>query len=91
MLPTTLRISLTDRIINAEVLQRVNRDCEVITIIKRRKHQYLGHIMSGEKYSPLINIMQGKIKVKRSARRRNTSWMRNLNGNGSATAPVKSS
>lgn len=73
-----LKISWTEKISNVEVLQRVNKDCEVIKTIKTRKLQYLGHLMRGEKYSLLRNIMQGKIRGKRSVGRRKISWLRNL-------------
>ncbi|CAG9836622.1 unnamed protein product, partial [Diabrotica balteata] len=42
------------------------------------KLEYLGHIMRGEKYELLRNIMQGKIKGRRSVGRRKISWLRNL-------------
>uniref|UniRef100_A0A8D8SUP8 Reverse transcriptase domain-containing protein n=1 Tax=Cacopsylla melanoneura TaxID=428564 RepID=A0A8D8SUP8_9HEMI len=43
-----LRISWTQKITNAEVLNRMNKKAELVNIIKARKLQYLGHIMRNE-------------------------------------------
>lgn len=72
------RIPWTDRITNAEVLNRMRKECEIIDTIKKRKLQYLGHIMRGQKYTLLQLIVQGKISGKRSIGRRRVSWLKNL-------------
>ena len=72
------RIPWTDRVSNAEVLDRMQKECEIINTMKRRKLQYLGHIMRGQKYTLLQLIVQGKISGKRSIGRRRVSWLRNL-------------
>uniref|UniRef100_A0A2A4JBK9 Reverse transcriptase domain-containing protein n=1 Tax=Heliothis virescens TaxID=7102 RepID=A0A2A4JBK9_HELVI len=73
-----LRISWTDRISNVKVLQMVNKKAEVLNTVKRRKLQYLGHIMRNDKYILLQLIMQGKIQGRRTPGRRRTSWLKNL-------------
>ena len=73
-----LRISWTSRTTNKEVLRRMGKDKEIMTIIKIRKLQYLGHVMRGERYTLLQNILQGKILGKRSIGRRRISWLNNL-------------
>lgn len=73
-----LKIPWVDRITNAEVMRRMCKEKEIISTIKKRKLQYLGHIMRGEKYQLLQIIMQGKIQGKRSIGRRRHSWLRNL-------------
>ena len=53
-------ISWVERVTKVEVVRRMRKD-EVILTIKRRKILYMGHIMRGEKYQILQNIMQGKL------------------------------
>lgn len=73
-----LKISWVERVTNIEVLRRMHKETEIATTIKKRKLLYMGHIMRGEKYRILQNIMQGKIQGKRSIGRRRNSWMKNL-------------
>jgi Reverse transcriptase (RNA-dependent DNA polymerase) len=72
------RISWVDRITNTEVLDKMQKDCEIITTIKKKKLQYIGHIMRNSKYTLLQLIMQGKILGKRNIGRRRMSWLKNL-------------
>ena len=72
------RISWTERVTNEEVLRRMGVSCEIVNTIKRRKLEYLGHIMRGPKYALLQLIVQGKISGKRSIGRRRASWLKNL-------------
>lgn len=72
------RIPWTDRVTNIEVLEKMQKDCEIINAIKKRKLQYLGHIMRGPKYALLQLIMQGKIGGRRNIGRRRVSWLKNL-------------
>ena len=73
-----LKISWVDRVRNAEVLERLSKSTEIVCTVKSRKLQYFGHVMRGEKYRLLQNIMQGKIAGKRGPGRRKTSWLKNL-------------
>ena len=45
-----LRISWVQRITNDEVLQRMQKQKEILNTIKERKTQYLGHVMRGDRY-----------------------------------------
>jgi Reverse transcriptase (RNA-dependent DNA polymerase) len=74
-----LKIPWTAHTTNKEVLQRMKKDQEIVYTIKRRKLEYLGHVMRNQdRYSLLQSIMQGKIKGKRGPGRRRVSWLRNL-------------
>jgi hypothetical protein len=73
-----LKIQWVQRITNAEVLRRLNKELEIMNSIKRRKLEYLGHITRGEKYELLRIIMQGRIQGRRSIGRRRISWLKNL-------------
>lgn len=72
------RIPWTDRVTNAEVLNRMQKDCEIVNTIKKRKLLYLGHIMRGRKYTLLQLIVQGKISGRRNIGRPRMSWLKNL-------------
>lgn len=73
-----LKISWTDRVTNQQVLERMNKELEVLFTIKKRKLEFLGHISRNDKYEILQLIMQGKIIGRRSVGRRRISWLRNL-------------
>lgn len=72
------RIPWTDRITNDEVLNGMRKECEVINSIKKRKLQYLGHVMHGPRHALLQLIIQGKIEGRRNVCRRRVSWLKNL-------------
>ncbi|CAH2232123.1 jg20798 [Pararge aegeria aegeria] len=80
-----LRISWTQKVSNVRVLQRVARSRELLLIIKKRKVEYLGHVLRHERYQLLRLIMMGKVEGKRRVptrrlRRfwRKKSWLRNI-------------
>lgn len=73
-----LRIPWTDRVTNAEVLERAEVDRELLNIVKKRKAEYLGHFLRGEKYELLRLILNGRIDGKRGRGRKKLSWLRNL-------------
>ena len=73
-----LRVSWTERVTNMTILGSMNKKMEVLNAIKRRKLEYLGHIMRNKKYNILQIIMQGKIQGSRRPGRRRTSWLYNL-------------
>ena len=73
-----LRISWKDRVTNPSVLQRLHKDRELLSVIKRRKLEYFGHIVRGPKYKLLQTILQGHVEGKRRVGRKNLSWLRNL-------------
>ncbi|CAG9836759.1 unnamed protein product [Diabrotica balteata] len=73
-----LRISWIQRTSNMEVTRRIGNEAEIILTIKRRKLEYLGHVMKGKKYALLQLIIQGKIRGKRNVGRRKLSWIKNL-------------
>ena len=71
-------ISWTDKVTNADVMNRMQKLCDIINSIKKRKLRYLGHIMRGQKYTLLQLIVQAKIYGKRNIGRRRVSWLKNL-------------
>lgn len=73
-----LKISWRDKIKNETVLQRMKKGTEVLKTVKRRKLQYLGHIMRNSKYGLLQLLLQGKIQGRRRPGRKRTSWVQNL-------------
>uniref|UniRef100_A0A8D8T8A4 Craniofacial development protein 2 n=1 Tax=Cacopsylla melanoneura TaxID=428564 RepID=A0A8D8T8A4_9HEMI len=74
-----LRLSWTHKVTNKEVLQRMKKEPEIINTVKKRKLQYLGHIMRNEhRYQLLQQILQGKIAGRRPPGRRRISWLANL-------------
>ncbi|XP_050513955.1 uncharacterized protein LOC126889589 [Diabrotica virgifera virgifera] len=69
-----LRISWVQRISN-----RVGQgEGDLMKMIKKRKLEYLGHIMRGSRYRMLQLILNGKIDGKRGIGRKKYSWLRNL-------------
>ncbi|VEN38199.1 unnamed protein product [Callosobruchus maculatus] len=54
--------------------RRTGREKEIVDIIKKRKLEYLGHIMRGKKYELLQLIVEGKVQGKRhETKRKSTS------------------
>lgn len=58
-------------------LTRINKERDVLNIIKRRKLEYFGHIMRNQKYELLHIITRGKIESQSGPGRRKTSSLRN--------------
>ncbi|KAI5734561.1 hypothetical protein M8J77_007970 [Diaphorina citri] len=73
-----LRIPWTDKVTNVEVLRRMDKIMELEYTIKKKKLEYLGHILRGPKYKLLNVILEGKIEGRRGRGRRRKSWGRNL-------------
>ena len=74
-----LKISWTDKVTNAEVLQKLNIQRELIPTIIKRKCQYFGHVIRNtNKYTLLTIILQGKIAGKKKPGRQKTTWLQNI-------------
>lgn len=73
-----LKIPWIDKIRNEEVLERLKKEREVLATVKKRKLEYFGHVMRGEKYEIIKLILQGQIEGRRNAGRRRHSWLKNL-------------
>ncbi|KAF6214379.1 hypothetical protein GE061_009119 [Apolygus lucorum] len=73
-----LRISWVDRVTNAQVLHGMGcSQPELLYIVKKRKLEYLGHVLRNEeKYRLLQNVLQGKVKG--GPGRLRISWLANL-------------
>lgn len=60
-----LRILCTDQITNQSVLERTGNQKELLTTVKTRKFEYIGHAMrNNQRYHILQLIIQGKIEGK---------------------------
>jgi len=73
-----LKIPWILKITNEEVLRRMGKQTELLSTLKKRKIEYLGHIIRGEKYEILRIIMEGKIEGRRSVGRRRNSWLKDI-------------
>lgn len=73
-----LKIPWTDHVTNAEVINRMGRERELLQLVKRRKAAYLGHIFRNTKYQFLKLIMEGKIEGRRGIGRKKYSWLKNI-------------
>lgn len=73
-----LRISWTQKVRNETVLQRVQMPRKLLQTIKKRKIEYLGHVLRHDRYALLQLIMMGKVEGKRRAGRKRKSWLRNI-------------
>jgi hypothetical protein len=68
------KISWTDRVRNEEVLHRVKEERNIVHTIKRRKANWIGHILSRNCLLKLV--IDGKLEGKRRrGRRGNSCWM----------------
>jgi hypothetical protein len=54
------KISWTDRVINEEVLHRVKEERNILHTIKRRKVNWIGHIL--RRYCLLKHVIEGKLE-----------------------------
>ncbi|KMQ95932.1 endonuclease-reverse transcriptase [Lasius niger] len=74
-----MRISWVNHMTNAEVLQRIGQEKEILNTIKQRKLEYFGHVMRNkERYRILQLVIEGRIFEKKSPGRRVISWLGNL-------------
>lgn len=72
------KIKLINNVSNAEVLERIRKEKEMLNTIKIRNLQYPGHMMKGEKYTMLQIIILSEKQVKRNRGRRYISWLNRL-------------
>jgi len=70
-----LRIPWTKHVTNVEALRRTEKGVEILHEVKKRKLQYVGHVMTmrGQRYEFLLLIIQEKIVGSRSVERRTIS------------------
>ena len=61
-------ISWTDFVKNKEVLQRVKEDKNILRTVRRRKANWIGHILS--RNCLLKHVIGGKIEGRREVKRR---------------------
>jgi hypothetical protein len=68
------KISWTDHVRNEEVLQRVKEEMNILQTIKRRKANWIGHILRRD--CLLKHVTEGRIEVKgRRGRILSSYWM----------------
>ncbi|XP_077291077.1 uncharacterized protein LOC143914659 [Arctopsyche grandis] len=73
-----LKIPWTKKISNEAVLGMMGRGRELVSVIKRRNMEYLGHMIRGPKYEFLRLMTMGKIEGKKWIGRKKLSWLRNM-------------
>jgi len=73
-----LSIPWTEYVTNVEIPTRPEKGVEIRHEVKKRKLQYLVHVMRGQRYEILQLIFQEKIVGRRSVGTRRISWLRNL-------------
>lgn len=74
-------ISWTSHTSNIEVLNRMEKQAEIMKTVKQRITSNFGYIMQNGKYftvSILQFIIERKIEGKGGAERRRSSWLKNL-------------
>ena len=67
-----LNISWTENITNEEVLRRMGTGREILRQYKKRKLQYLGHLIRHN--SSHLQLIEGKIEGRRSRGRPRNTW-----------------
>lgn len=61
------------KMINIKILRTMGKEKELVTIVKCRQLQYLGHILRNKcRYDLQKRILQGKINYKKSPGRKKT-------------------
>ncbi|CAG9833495.1 unnamed protein product [Diabrotica balteata] len=73
-----LKIPLTASKTNEEVLRSINKDKELLKIVKHRKMSYLGYIARETRYKILQLILKGRIEGRRGEGRKHVSWLKNI-------------
>ena len=69
-----LRISWRDHRSNEDVLREVNEESHLMTVIKRRQKNCIGHILRGK--SMLKEVIEGRFEGRRPrGRQRKSCWM----------------
>lgn len=63
---------------NETILERMGRERELLTIMKRRKTAYFRHILRKENYQLLHLIIKGRIEGRRGPGRRQLFWIKNI-------------
>jgi len=56
------KVSWPDRVINEEVLRRVNEDRQILNSIWQRKHRWIGHVLRHD--GLLHEIIEGRMRGK---------------------------
>ena len=73
-----LRVSWTDRRTNESILNKLGTGRKLLSIIKKRKLNYIGHATRNEKTSLMTVAYQGKVEAKRNKGRPPTSLLGNI-------------
>lgn len=64
---------------NEEVIRRITREPQLLSVAKKSKVEYFGKIMRCMERKELLKlILPGKVNGKRRPRRRHISWLKNL-------------
>lgn len=61
-----------------EVLRELQKEWEILEIVKKRKIEWCGHLFRGPRYKMAQTVMKGEIEGKRRIGPERLSWLRNL-------------
>jgi len=71
-----LKISWVDKVLKAEVLQKVQENKSIFDTVQHRKFRWIGHMLRHD--SLLRDIIQGRIKGKATRGRKRLQMLRNV-------------
>jgi hypothetical protein len=69
-----VKVRYTDRVINVEVLNRMQTDLKFLRSMKNRKMEYAGHVLRGSSGLAHLQILEGCVEGKRKVGRPNRTW-----------------
>ncbi|XP_071853762.1 uncharacterized protein [Apostichopus japonicus] len=71
-----LKVSYKDRMSNEEVLNRVSEERKLLSELKNRKMQYMGHILRSNGLQK--QLLEGKVGSKRKRGRPRNTWLADI-------------
>ena len=70
-----LKIKWTDKVTNAEVLERLQTSMHFLCRMKKRKLEYAGHVLRGSSGETHLCLLEGRVCGKRPQGRPRLTWM----------------
>jgi len=65
------KVSWPDKVINEEVLRRVNEDRQILNSIWQRKHRWIGHVLRHD--GLLDEIIEGRMRKTNKRKEKNSN------------------
>ena len=57
-----MKIRYTDRLTNAEILNRIQMELKFLRRMKKRKMEYAGHVLRGSSGQAHLEILEGRVE-----------------------------